>query len=101
MTQLPPAPGSSDQKTTKKGDNLRVEVRHGGLGLAQQRLQVHLVDGIHEGEPPLRVLQVLEDHNQKDGRKLPSVAARTDGVEDEVLEERGDADRGPHPRRRH
>ena len=72
-------------------------MREGDLGLAQQRLQVYLVDGVHEGEAPLRVFQVLEDHNKKDGRKLPSVAARADRVEDEVLEERGDADRGPQP----
>ena len=45
----PPAPGGSGGGT-KKGANLRVEVRHGGLGLAQQRLQVYLVDGVHEGE---------------------------------------------------
>ena len=64
------------------------------LGLAQERLQVHVVDGIHEGEAPLRVLQVLEDHDKKDSRELPGVAARADSVENEVLEERGDANRG-------
>ena len=60
----------------------------------QQRLQVHLVDGIHEGEAPFRVLQVLEDHDKEDRRKLPGVAARADRVVDEVLEERGDANGG-------
>ena len=46
---------------------------------------------------PLRILQVLEDHDQEDRRELPGVAAGADAVEDEVLEERGDADRGPQP----
>jgi len=69
-------------------------VHEGDLGLAQQRLQVHLVDGIHEGEAPFRVLQVLEDHDKEDRRKLPGVAARADRVVDEVLEERGDANGG-------
>ena len=58
---------------------------------------MHLVDRIHQGEAPLRVLEVREDHGKKDGGEMPVVAAHVDRVEDEVLDEGGDADGGPEP----
>ena len=58
---------------------------------------MHLMDRVHQGDAPLRVLDVREDHGKKDGGELPGVAAHADRVENEILDEGGDADGGPEP----